>query len=581
MAWPNQRWNFAPAPDASRLRVLREALGFSAPLVGALIARGIDTPELAEAHLAPSLARIVAPEQLPGVAEADALIRAAIDGGEEILVFGDFDADGTCASAVLAGAITGAGGKAEIFLPDRLSEGYGLSPEALERALSLHPGTKLLVTVDCGITQHAGVAACRERGVRVVITDHHLPARTLPEADVVINPHLPGTPEALRDLAGVGVAFKLAHILSRRGGRRCFDPATLLPLVALGTVADMAPLTGENRLLVHAGLERLNRGENTGLKALAAVAGIKESVLASDLGFRLGPRVNAAGRIDDPMLAVRLFMTRDVDAAAELAGMLDGLNQERQNIERKVCDEAIAQHEKQFDPERHRAAVVWGEGWHPGVVGLAAGRLCQRYRLPAIALQMDESGEARGSARCPDVEGLDLMELLAPCAHLLERYGGHRAAAGVGLKREKVREFAAAFQVVCAEKLEGRDLRPTLDIDAWVEPGELDLDFHNETLRLEPCGNGNPPVRWALRGAELAEAPKALGAEGRHFRLTLRGEGGSTLSAVFFNVPHPLDEFEVGAKLDVAFTTRINTYWGEPDLQLLVDDLRPSETAPL
>lgn len=575
MPWPRTRWRVAPS-DPAATAALAAAAAVSPVLAAALWNRGIRAPESVAHHLSPSLSHLVPPERLPGIVAAEARIRRAVAAGEEVIVFGDFDADGICAAVVLATAIEAMGGSATIFLPNRLDEGYGLTPAAAARALDERPAARLLVTVDCGISQHEGCAVCASRGVDVVVTDHHALAETLPDVVAVVNPHLEGTPTALEPLAGVGVAFKLAHILARGVAGHCFDTAALLPVVALGTVADVASLTGENRILVHAGLARLNHGRHLGLGALKRVARIAGDATATDLAFRLGPRINAAGRIGDPMLAVELLRTSDAARATVIARQLDAVNADRQQLEKDTCDDALRQLAASFDPDRHRAVVVCGADWHPGIVGLVAGRLCQRLHLPSVAIHLGADGEARGSARCPDADGVDLMELLAPCARLLSRHGGHRAAAGLSLRNDDVPVFAEAFRAACARALAGKELCPDLTIDAWVEPSTLSLAFHEDVLRLEPCGTGHAPARWAVRGVELAEAPKAMGAEGKHFRLQFRTGADTTLGAVLFNADEDPGVFRVGDRLDVAFTTRMNDYWGAPELQLGIDDLRPA-----
>jgi len=577
-AWPKTRWNIA-THSADELAPLISELGLSLPLASALRSRGICRSDAAVAHLAPKLANLVPPDQLPGVTAAAERIRRAIAADESILIYGDFDADGICAAVVLAEAITAIGGRVEVFLPRRLDEGYGLTVAALARAFAEHPATRLVVTVDCGISQHEGCDFCRARGIDLVITDHHSLPETLPAVSAIINPHLAGTPAALKNLAGVGVAFKLAHMLARgEGGRHLFDIRQLLPVVALGTVADVVALQGENRILVHAGLALLNAKRHLGLFALRNAAGIKGQVTATDLGFMLGPRINAAGRIGNPALAVELLRTQDAARATGIAGQLDQKNRERQSIERQAYDEAYESLMQDFDPTRDFGIVVSHADWHPGIVGLVAGRLCQQLQRPTVAISIDSaSGEARGSARCPDLEGLDLLELLTACDALLGRYGGHRAAAGLSLAETDVADFGAAFRAACADKLAGRDLRPMLEIDGWVEPADLTVAFHEQISdALEPCGAGHASPRWALQGVTLMQAPQPLGKDGRHFRLTLKASGGVEFAGIMFNVdPADMENFATGDRLDVAFATQINTYWGDPELQLRIEDLRP------
>jgi len=353
-----------------------------------------------------------------------------------------------------------------------------------------------------------------------------------------------------------------------------FDVASLLPIVALGTVADIVPLQGENRILVKAGLERLNRRHHLGLAILKDTAGLKDAATTVDLGYRLAPRINASGRIDNPYLAIELLMAQGIAKAKQLAKELGELNEERQQLEKETCEEAFRQLEKTFHKERDFAAVAVHEEWHPGVIGLVAGKVMQKFHVPSIAFHIDkDSGTARGSGRCPIIEGLDLMALLGQCSEHLLHFGGHSAAAGMSVKTESLDNFIHAFKIVCEKALAGKRCAPALDIDAYIELDDLTLAFHDEIQKLEPCGQSNPSARWAIRSAELAQDPMPVGSEGKHARLIFR-RGGKSLTAMMFGVEPDIFKFKAGNKLDIVFTTRINTYFQDPELQLYLDDVR-------
>ena len=571
--WPRFTWSFA-SQDPAAVDALARSLAVPRPLACALASRGISTPAEAASWLSPKLAALVPPDRFPGVTVAADRIRAAVCKGDSIAVFGDYDADGICATAVLVTAIESIGGRVVPFIPDRRTEGYGFTEAAVSRLFREHPDTRLVVTVDCGITQHAGCTLCRQHGCDVVLTDHHTPSDTLPDAAAIVHPALPGVPEPVRNLAGVGVAFKLAHALSRGpGGTRLFDPSPLLPLAALATVTDIVPLVGENRLLVAAGLQLLRRGACPGLQALKETARIRGDLRAVDFGFKLGPRINAAGRIGNPMVAYQLLRARTVQEARPLAETLDALNTDRQTREREATDEAFADLAWALTPAS-RSVVAASENWSPGIVGLVAGRLSQRLGLPAIAFSLDrDAGIAKGSARCPEKDGLDLMTLLGACRDQLIGFGGHSAAAGLSVALDHLDTFREAFESVCAAALP-EPVRPPLRIDAWVEPSAISMEFHESLARLEPTGQGNPPPRWAFHAAELTCEPIPFGRDGQFRRLLFRRPDDTPLEAVMFScgdIPMP---WKAGDRLDVVFTTEINDYNG-PSLRILVEDLRP------
>ena len=575
--WPRCRWAFATPSPAIVQALMQAPLSLPRPLATAVASRGIASPAEAAAWLSPKLSTLVPPERLPGLPRAAERIRAAVRAREPIAVFGDFDADGICATTVLVTAIESIGGTVVPFIPDRATEGYGFTEAALTRLFREHPETRLVVTVDCGISQLPGCALCHARGIDVVLTDHHTPPETLPDVHAIVHPDLPGTPDPVRHLAGVGVAFKLAHALARGdNGTRLFDPAALLPLVALATVADMVPLTGENRVLVAAGLQFLNRGACPGLQALKEAAGIRQPLRAVDFGFKLGPRINASGRIGDPMDAYRLLRAASVREAQPLAQKLSDLNAERQSMEREATDAAFADLAWTLSPTA-RSVVATSEDWAPGVIGLVAGRLSQRLGLPAIAFRIDrEKGVAKGSARCPEQDGLDLMDLLRACQSDILQFGGHSAAGGLSVALDHLDAFKASFEAACAAALPGPVHAP-LRIEAWVDPALLSLEFHETMSRLEPTGMDNPAPVWALQNLELSCDPIPIGKEGQYRRFLFRREGDVPLEAVMFNgadIPMP---WHAGDHVDLAVTTGINDFNGR-SLQLLVEDIRSAQS---
>jgi len=551
--------------------------GLPIPIARALALRGHHRPGEIEAFLDPRLGDLSDPFLLPDMQKAVSRIWKAFDAGETITVFGDYDVDGVTSTALLMRILAGLGADVKPFIPDRLDEGYGLSQEALDRCLEEH-GSTLVVTVDCGTNAVESIACAQAGGVDVIVTDHHEPDEQTAAAFALVNPKLGGF-QPLENLSGVGIAFKLAHALIKSGRERGsaaadqLDLRDYLDLAALGTVADIVPLIGENRIIVRHGLARIGMTKWEGLRALKAVAGLRGEADTYHLGFQLGPRINAAGRIGQPMQALRLLTTADPAEAREIADLLDRTNQERRKIERDMADQAFAEIDAYFDPEKHYGLVVAREGWHPGVVGIVASRVARHYNRPAIVMGIDEAGQARGS--CRSIEAFDLLEGLRACEGLLEKYGGHKMAAGVQLGIGSLDAFKTAFNAVAATGLEAIDLSPVLSIDSEVSGDELDWDFFRKLKQLAPFGQENPEPVWALHGAELVGQPRVVGQ--KHLKLSI-SSSGCKFDAIAFN--HPLDRLPEGT-LDIAFTLKENSWNGNTGLQLQVKDIRATESISL
>ena len=520
--------------------------------------RGLADPAAARAFLDADGA-LHDPLSLGDMETACSVIEATIAAGGRIVVHGDYDADGICATALAVEALRELGGDVAWHLPSRFVEGYGLAVETVDAVADA--GASLLVTVDCGISAAPAVARARERGLQVVVTDHHRPGDELPDAPLVAvrGPHADSYPFA--ELCGTGVAFKLAHALWLRRGHEGdgLPPALekLLDLVALATVTDVVPLVDENRALVRAGLRVLARGERIGLAALMHVAGVDRARLrSSDLGFRLGPRLNAAGRMGHPGGALELLLTRDGAVAERLAGELEQLNRERQAVEDGIRRAAVTAVDADPATETARVIVVAGEGWHEGVVGIVASRLVERYRRPAVVLSVD-GDVVRGSGR--SIPAYDLHAGLTACAAHLERYGGHRAAAGMSLAAGDLAAFTEALRAHAAEALDEADLRRPPVADAVVGVPELTLDLARELARLEPHGLGNPAVDLLLPAVELT-AVETMG-EGRHLRLQVAG-GGARCGGVAFGRGQDADGLRAPGRRDVVCRLEINEWNG-------------------
>jgi single-stranded-DNA-specific exonuclease len=545
-----------PPYDLAAALVLERELGIGHVLSQILVRRGLADPDRAREFLEARDEH--APEEFRGIEAALEPIRRHIRAGSRITVHGDYDVDGVCATAVLVRALRGLGGDADWFIPSRTEDGYGLSAETVRRLEAR--GTRLLITADCAITAVEEVAAAIGAGIDVVVTDHHHPRAdgVLPNAPIV-HPVVCGYPCA--DLCGTGVAYKLA---------RALDAPTAdddLELVALATVADLMPLKGENRRLVRAGLAALARTAKPGLRALMDVSRADPSALdAQVLGFRLAPRINAAGRLRRADAALELLLTQDAERAGEIAHELDQLNAERRAVEQRITWEAEAQVAELGD---RPAFVLAGEGWHQGVVGIVASRIVERHHRPAVVLALDGDGDAHGSAR--SIPGFDLLQALHACAPELERYGGHRAAAGMTVRPERIARLRDALESHAASVLTAELLQPLERVDAIVSGSELGLGLADELERLEPTGIGNPRPRLLVPGARFGE-PRAMG-EGRHARFVVSA-GGSRTPAVAFGCDGRLPVRD-GQPADATFRLERNAWNGTVEPRLVLREAWP------
>jgi single-stranded-DNA-specific exonuclease len=554
-----------PDPDPAARQAVAAVLGLPGALAGLLVQRGYSDPEAARRFLRPALADLADPLSLAGMAEAAAEVARAVRAGETIMVHGDYDVDGQCASALLTRALRSAGARVVPHIPHRIRDGYDFGPAGLAAAQAA--GATLILTCDCGITAVETVAAARAAGLRVVISDHHLPGPELPPANAVIDPQRLDDTSGLGMLCGTGLAFKLVQALVPLLDLPAHLPFHLLDLVALATVADVVPLIGENRILVRHGLKLLATTRWEGLRALIRVAGLAErDIRATHLGFVLGPRLNAAGRIGDAADGLRLLLTDDPVEADRLARELDSLNVQRQAMDQRMLEEALAQVERDADPELDLGLVLVSDDWHPGVVGIVASRVVERYGRPAVLVAF-EGDVGKGSGR--SISRFDLHGALGECADLLERFGGHHMAAGVTVRRENLEAFRARFAEVARRRLRAEDLAPEQRIDLVIPLSELTPEFERLCRHLEPCGMGNPGPVFGVRGARLTR-PRKVGSS------QLKGvleQGSSRLDMIGFQWWDRIPWFDhvagarTGVMVDAAFRLEQNEYQGQVSLQ--------------
>jgi single-stranded-DNA-specific exonuclease len=496
---PMLRWAVMPEPDPAQVKALAAALRLPPALAALLVQRGHGSEEAARRFLRPSLDELSDPHALAGMAAAVETIARTVRDGGRILVHGDYDVDGQCSSALLTRALRLAGADVLPFLPHRLRDGYDFGPAGLEAAKSA--GASLIITCDCGITAVETVRAAREAGIGVVVTDHHLPGAELPPAQAVVDPQQSHDRSGANNLCGTGIAFKLVQALVPALGLPANLPFHLLDLVALATVADVVPLQGENRILVRHGLKLLADSRWLGLRALVEATGLTgKEIVARHLGFVLGPRLNAAGRVADATDGLRLLLSDDPVEAAGLAQRLEGLNVERQALDQRMLDEALEQVERTADPERDAGFVLVGDGWHPGVVGIVASRVVERYGRPTFLIAFD-GDIGKGSGR--STSRFDLHAALLSCGDLLQRFGGHRMAAGLTIHRTQLDEFRERFGDVARQRLGPEDLGPEQRVDLEIGLHEVTHELERLCRYLEPCGQGNASPVFGVRGVRF------------------------------------------------------------------------------
>jgi single-stranded-DNA-specific exonuclease len=551
-------WTIRPCPHRQASGLAKE-LGLSEITASVLVRRGYGDPEVARAFLAGEQP-LHDPFQLGDMAAAVERIRAAIAGGERICVHGDYDVDGICATVLAVLVLRELGAEVEWHLPSRFDEGYGVSGQTLERLAE--EGCRLVLTVDCGITAVDEVRRARELGLDVIVTDHHRPGDELPDCPIAATRP---SDYPFRDLCGTGVVYKLGQALL---GAESEVLRRHLDLVALATIADVVPLVGENRSLAIAGLRTLARTQKLGLRALMKTAAVDAAAVdAGKIGFRLAPRINAAGRLGDPRAALELLLTEDADEARRLADRLEELNRDRQAVEDKIVRAAIAQVEEWPEAKRRRSAyVVWGEDWHEGVIGIVASRLVERYHRPVVLIAGTD-GLWKGSGR--SIPSFDLHGALGACSNFLERFGGHRAAAGLSIVPDQVEPFAEAFAAQAEGLLGPEDLVPATAVDAVLPRGaKLTLELCEELRALAPFGLANPDVTLLAPGCELGEL--ATVGDGKHLRFRVHRDGSDAGGAIAFGQGTKLDRYRRDGRYDVAFRLQENHWNGTVSPQLVV-----------
>jgi single-stranded-DNA-specific exonuclease len=539
------------------------------PLLGRLLVlRGITDPDAAQNFLNPRLSQLHDPFLMAGMDRAVERLKRAVANKEKILIYGDYDVDGTTAVVVLLAGLERLGARVDVHIPDRLKDGYGMRVPVVERAAA--GGVTVLLSVDTGIREHEVVARAQELGVDCIITDHHLPKESLPPADALLNPQRPDCAYPDKNLSGVGVAFKLVQGLLGEGMTDALLQS-YLKIVAIGTIADVVPLVGENRVIAKFGLEGLRRPAAPGLTALMEVARLDgRTPTSGDIAFRVAPRMNAAGRMEDAGEVIELLRTADPVKARKIASHLDQLNSERQRAEESILNEIEEMVKARPEMGERYSLVFAGEGWHRGVIGIVAQRVVERHYRPALVIGVEE-GTGQGSGR--SIANFHLLSALTACENVFERYGGHAAAAGFALPSERIGELTERFEAYAQRNLTPQDLVPLLRVDAEVDLEQMDWPVYEQLKRMEPFGLGNPTPVFVARGLRLTLPPRVVGE--KHLKLRV-GDGTRDLDAIGWRIGEQARLLGHGEAVDLAFTLDENTYQGMSSLQIVIKDLQMS-----
>ena len=558
------RWLLPDAIDPLMTRRLVDSTGLAPWVAELLVRRGFADPAHAQVFLDPKLRTLSDPFLLPAMHAAVDRLLIAIENRERIALFGDYDVDGVTSLTVLSRVLHAYGADVAAFLPHRVDEGYGLSAEGVSRCVELHR-PQLLVAVDCGTASINEIAQLRDSGIDTIVLDHHEPKQELPDAIALVNPKLGND---FRYLCSAGICFKVAHALAKRRPAPNFDLKDILDLVAIGTIADIVPLVDENRIFAKAGLLRMEQTKWPGIKALIEASSLTAPYSATDVGFGLGPRLNAAGRLASAEASLELLLTDDPVRARLLATSLDQQNRERRTVEDEVLVKAEAQLLNTCHPNEHAAIVVGALGWHPGVVGIVASRLQRRYHRPTIVVGFDPMGIGKGSGR--SIEGLCLVTALGRCAEHLDRFGGHEMAAGLTMRHELFDAFRHAFGLAAREMLSTEQLTPRLRLDGELRFNDINLRLLQQHDQLQPFGMENRQPLFYVRRVMSVGEPRLM--KEKHYSFLLR-QGRADCRAVWWNsaeIPLPAPPW------DVAFTVRRNEWKGNISVQLEIVDVRTS-----
>ena len=565
------RWSLLN-PDQNTVSSVKKAFRTSEVIARVLANRNILNPNLARPFFTPNLDMLHNPYLMQDMDKAVERVLKNIKSGKPIMVFGDYDVDGTTGAAALYLAFQKFGADVTYYIPDREKEGYGLSYHGIE--IAKDNGIDLIITCDCGINAFEQVDFANEQNIDIIITDHHTTDTELPKAHAILNPKREDCDYPFKGLCGGGVAFKLITAIGNKLNMPLTDYEEIIPLITLGIAADVVPIKDENRVLVHHGLNILKNLEKPGLKTLLELAGLKGHISVGQLVFSIAPRINAAGRLGDANRAVELLVTDDQDKARLLAKELDNENKRRQMIQQAVVDEALLKVNAEADLKNENALVLANAGWHPGVVGIVASKIKEEFNRPTIIIAL-ENGSGKGSAR--SVAGFDLYEALTACKTHLDGYGGHPMAAGLTLSNQKLEDFKKAFIDFANERLTKENLQATLTLDSEMALQDITPRFMEFLDKLSPYGPGNMRPKFAIRNVEIAGAPKVIGKTGEHIRFKIK-QGLKSYPAVGFGLSNKYEMLITGQPVDIACVVETNEWQGNTSIQMNVRDIKRAVT---
>lgn len=564
-----KKWVYQRPPEPSKVQFLANQLNINHALAAILVQRGIDTFEKARTFFRPSLDLLHDPFLMKDMATAVETVEKAISAGEKILIYGDYDVDGTTAVSLVYGFLKTLYAKIDYYIPDRYTEGYGLSEMGLQHAIDRD--YKLIITLDCGIKAVDLVAKGVSNGLKFIICDHHFPGEVLPPAAAVLDAKQMGCTYPYKELTGCGVGFKLIQAIGIQRSIPVETTYEFLDLVAVSIGADIVPITGENRVLSYYGLKKLNKHPRPGLKALLDIGGISSQVQVgiSEVVFGLAPRINAAGRIDHAKSAVKLLLSESGREAAKWADNVDQNNSLRKEKDSNTTREALAMIAETAHLEGARSTVLYQEHWHKGVIGIVASRCIEEYYRPTIILTQSQN-KATGSAR--SVPGFDIYEAISACSDLLDAYGGHKYAAGLTLPLEKIEDFQKRFEEVVSASITEEMLTPRLEIDHELSLEDINDNFYNVLRQIGPFGPGNMTPVFVTKGLKTHSGTRVL--KEKHLKFRIKSSSGKYFDGVAFGMSKYAEELQAGASFDVAYTLEINNFRGERSLQLMVKDIK-------
>jgi single-stranded-DNA-specific exonuclease len=570
-----KRWHFTGADEVAAKK-LQSDLNISPIIASLLVSRGLHDPVLARKFLNPSLDDLGKPELLPDYRAAVDEILAAKESGELIYVHGDYDVDGVTSSAIFDRFLKKIGCNVHTHVPHRILEGYGVNIDAVRDAHA--KGAKLFLTCDCGIAAHEMVTLARELGMRVVVTDHHELKDTMPEAQAVVNPHRNDSKYPFSELSGAGVVFRLCEGITREVfGEKVVNAyrKNYLEFAALGTIADVMPLIGENRIIAKFGLECLTTSKRQGIIALKSVAEVAGAVTSYDVGFKFGPRLNAAGRIDDAALSLRLLLTDDADEAMSLALELDRHNTDRRLLQDRIMEEALLQAEKEGAPDRY-VVMVFNKEWHPGVIGIVAGKLKEHYSRPAFVGTIDpETGSAKASGR--SIPGINLAQMIGAFPGIVSG-GGHAMAAGIHFRADALKEVNNAFDLFAQQVVTMDDFVPSVEVAVLVDGHHVDMRLVEELQMLEPFGAANPKPVFSTNTLTI-KGLRAMGNARNHAEISLESGNGQRIRGIAWGMFSVAESLSIGELIDVVFEPQINEFRGQKSLQWRIVDFRQAALA--